>query len=102
MTQSDDWFLIGHARFRVRAAAGLSDFLASCLAARLPLMGNSISFWPAVALRGFLPFVAWASLPMLRFNASIRSTTFSPRGLGFAPTVLPLRLALISSARAAS
>jgi hypothetical protein len=36
--------LVGHARFRLRAAAGLSTFLASCLAARLPLIGNSISF----------------------------------------------------------
>jgi hypothetical protein len=33
--------LIGHARFRLRAAAGLSAFLASCLAARLPLIGNT-------------------------------------------------------------
>jgi hypothetical protein len=38
------FFELGYARFRVRAVAGLSDFLASCLAARLPLMGNSISF----------------------------------------------------------
>src|SRR5260370_148777 len=33
--------LIDHARFRLRAAAGLSAFLASCLAARLPLIGNT-------------------------------------------------------------
>ena len=37
---------------------------------------------------------------MLFFSASIRSTTFSPRGLGFGLIVLPLRFALQSHQRA--
>ena len=69
----------GHARFRALDAAGLS-FFASALAARLPLIGSSISFCPAAALGGFLPFAGSAlrSFAMLCFRASIRSTTFSP------------------------
>ncbi len=74
----------GHARFRALDAAGLS-FFASALAARLPLIGSSISFCPAAALRGFLPFAGSAprSFAMLRFRASIRSTTFSHFGRAF-------------------
>jgi hypothetical protein len=49
----------GHARFRALDAAGLS-FFASALEARLPLIGSSISFCPAAALRGFLPFAGSA------------------------------------------
>ena len=73
-------------------AAGLS-FFASSLSARLPLIGSSISFCPAAALRGFLPFAGSAprSFAMLRFRASIRSTTFSPFGRAFAAIGLPLR-----------
>jgi hypothetical protein len=93
------WLLIrllamssGHARFRALDAAGLS-FFASAFAARLPLIGSSISFCPAAALRGFLPFAGSAprSFAMLRFRASIRSTTFSDFGRAFnglAATVL--------------
>ena len=78
----------GHVRFRALDAAGLS-FFASALEARLPLIGSSISFCPAAALRGFLPFAGSAlrSFAMLRFRASIRSTTFSP---AFAAMGLPL------------
>src|SRR5258708_38874424 len=65
-----------------------SDFAAFFSAAFLPSIGSSISFWLAAALRGFLPF-AGASLARLFFNASIRSTTFSPRGRGLGPIVLP-------------
>jgi hypothetical protein len=68
-------------RFRLRAGAGLSAFLVSCLAVRLPLIGSNISFCPAAAFRGFLPFVGVASLAKLFFSASIRSTTFH-RGAG--------------------
>jgi hypothetical protein len=81
-----------HARFRVLEAAGLS-FFASAFAARFLLIGSSISFCPAAALRGFLPFAGSAprSFAMLRFRASIRSTTFSPFGRAFAAIGLPLR-----------
>jgi len=81
-----------HARFRAVDAAGLS-FFASALEARLPLICSSISFCPAAALRGFSPFVDSAprSLAMLRFWASIRSTTFSPFGRAFAAMGLPIR-----------
>jgi len=66
----------------------------------MPSIGNSISFWPAEAFRGFLPFGAALSPAMLFFSASMRSTTFSPRGRGLVAMVLPLRLALMSSVRA--
>ena len=57
------------ALFRARAGAVLSAFLLS-LGGRLLLIGSSISFCPAAALRGFLPFTgAGASdRPMLRFE----------------------------------
>ena len=48
-----------HARFRVLEAAGLS-FFASAFAARFLLIDSSISFCPAAALRGFLPFAGSA------------------------------------------
>ena len=81
----------GHARFRALDAAGLS-FFASALEARLPLIGSSISFCPAAALRGFLPFAGSAprSFAILRFRASIRSTTFLPFGRALAAMGLPL------------
>src|SRR5258708_37410539 len=46
---------------RAGARTGFSAFLRSCtfgssLAARLPLIGSSISRWPEAALRGLLPF----------------------------------------------
>jgi hypothetical protein len=67
-------------------------------------MGISISFWPDDALRDFLAGFpgdddAW---PMLRRKASIRSTTFSPRGRALAVTGLPDRFLLIRSTSAAS
>jgi hypothetical protein len=76
-------------------------FLASALAALLPLIGSNISFCPAAALRGFLPFAGSAprSFAMLRFRASIRSTTFSPVGRAFAAMGLPLRFSRNSSRR---
>src|ERR1700722_667296 len=49
-----------------------SGFAAFFSAGFLPAIGNSISFWPAVALRGFLPF-AGGSLARLFLSASIRS-----------------------------
>jgi hypothetical protein len=72
--------------------SGLAAFFFS--APRFPSMGRSISFWPAEAFRGPLPFGV-ASLAKLFFNASMRSTTFSPRGRGLDPIVFPLRLALL-------
>ena len=74
------------------------------LAARLPLIGSSISFCPAAALRGFLPFAGSAlrSFAMLRFRASIRSTTFSPFGRALAAMGLPLRFSRNSSRRLCS
>ena len=66
-------------------------------------MGRSISFWPAVALRGFLPLTGVAvSLAKLFFSSSIRFTTFSPFGRGLALMFLPRRLSLMRSASAAS
>jgi hypothetical protein len=90
----------GHARFRALDAAGLS-FFASALAARIPLIGRSISFCPAAALRGLLSFAGSdpRSFAMLRFRASIRSTTFSPFGRAFAAMGLPLRFSRNSSRR---
>lgn len=64
-----------------------STFFLSSLAARLPLIGSPSD--QAAALRG-LPFAGWASLAMLRFRASIRSTTFSPFGRAFDVIALPL------------
>src|SRR5258705_4212944 len=79
-------------------------FAAVSLATFLPWMGISISFWPAAALRGFLAGFAsdddaWS---MLCRRASIRSTTFSPRGRALAVTGLPDRFVLMRSTSAAS
>ena len=63
----------GHAHFRAPRPR------ASAFASRFPLIGSS----PLVRLR---PLFA-----MLRFRASIRSTTFSPFGRAFAAIGLPLR-----------
>src|SRR4029453_2601448 len=82
--------LPNHPAFLVRAAlpTGFSAFfgasLTASLAARLPppLIGNSISRWPAAAFFGFLPLVLAAagvacfSLARLRLSASIRLMTF--------------------------
>lgn len=60
------------------------------MAGFLPAIGISISFCPAAALRAFLADFFAASVvaavppPMLFRSASIRSTTFSPRGRAFA------------------
>ena len=78
--------------------SGLAAFFS---AGFFPSIGNSISFWPAAALRGFLPF-AEASLAMLFFRASIRSTTFPPLGRALGLMVLPWRFALMSSVSASS
>ncbi len=82
---------------RTEGRAGFSAFFGawtfgSSLAVRLPLIGNSISRWPATALRGFLPVAfeeeaafgagaACRSVARLRFNASIRLMTL-PLDLG--------------------
>src|SRR5918995_5776438 len=84
--------LPNHPAFLVRAAdrAGFSAFfgasLTVSLAARLPLplIGNSISRWPAAAFFGFLPLIfsaagmACCSLARLRLSASIRLITLPP------------------------
>src|ERR1700723_4422228 len=74
------------------------------LAPFLPWIGISISFWPADALRVFLSGFAGGedALPILWRNASIKSTTFSPRGRALAVTGFPARLLLMSSPREAS
>src|ERR1700688_447333 len=74
------------ADFRCDLAAGF--FAAVSFACFLPAIGISISFWSAAALRGFLVgFVvalgSAAAPPTLLRSASIRSTTFSPRGRSF-------------------
>jgi hypothetical protein len=51
-------------------------------------------------LAGLLAFARGASLVMLFLSASMRSTTFSPRGRALAAIVLPLRFALMSSVSA--
>ena len=70
-------------------------FTTASFAAFLPVIGISISFWPADAFLDFLAgfFGAWVSAeaPLtLRRSASIRSTTFSPFGLSLGLMVLPL------------
>jgi hypothetical protein len=65
-----------YADFRCGLAAGF--FVAASLADFLPAIGISISFWPAAALRGFLPdffgaLVSAAAPPALRRSASITS-----------------------------
>jgi hypothetical protein len=93
----------GHPRFRALDAAVLS-FLASALAARLPLIGSSISFCPAAALRRLLPFAGSdpRSFAMLRVSASIRSTTFSLFGRALAAMGLPVCFSRNSSRRLCS
>src|SRR5881392_1604938 len=109
--------LPNHPAFLVRAAdrAGFSAFfgvsLAVSLAARLPvpLIGSSISRWPAAAFFGFLPlaFSAGAAACLvparLRFSASIRLMTLPPDfGAAFGAVLMPLRFWLISSISADS
>src|SRR6185436_20577097 len=70
---------------RLAARTGFSAFFGACfavsLAARLPppLIGSSISRWPAAAFFGFLALVAAGaacfSLARLRLSASIRLMT---------------------------
>src|SRR6267143_2114055 len=95
--------LPNHPAFLVRAAVrtGFSAFfgasLTVSLAARLPppLIGNSISRWPAAAFFGFLPLafsaagVACFSLARLRLSASIRLMTL--------PVLFGAALALVLS-----
>jgi hypothetical protein len=101
-------------RFLRRDGAPQADF--RCLAAGffaavsfcfLPSIGISVSFWSAAALRGFFPAYFGALLsaavpPTLRRSASIRSTTFSPRGRSFGVIGLPERLLLMRSTKAVS
>src|SRR5215212_2978666 len=113
--------LPNHPAFLVRAAdrAGFSAFfgvsltasLAVSLAARLPppLIGNSISRWPAAAFFGFLPLALAAagaacfSLARLRLSASIRLITLPPVfGAAFGLVLRPLRFWLIRSISACS
>src|SRR6201987_4270384 len=94
------------ADFRCCLLAGF--FAAVSLAGFLPAIGISISLWRAAAFRGFLAdfFGALVSAgtppPTLRRSASIRSTTFSPRGRAFGVIGLPLRFWLIRSINAVS
>lgn len=77
-------YAVPYADFLCALAAGF--FAAASFDAFLPAMGISISFCPDNALRGFMPdffgvlVSAAGPPPTLRRNASIRSTTFSPRG----------------------
>src|SRR2546428_6336781 len=80
--------------------ASLTVSLAVSLAARLPppLIGNSISRWPAAAFFGFLPLafsaagVACFSLARLRLSASIRLMTLPVLfGAALALLLRPLR-----------
>jgi len=100
-------FSIGRARAPASRTLWLLHLGAS-LAARLPLIGSSISRWPEAALRGFLPFAAGAgadcfSLARLRFSASIKLMTL-PLDLGaaFAVVRTPLRFWLMRSISADS
>src|ERR1700720_2834216 len=101
--------VIGEAWLRLRRYADLRCLDAGLLAVVslapfLPWIGISISFWPADALRVFLSGFAGGedALPILWRNASIKSTTFSPRGRALAVTGFPARLLLMSSTSAAS
>src|SRR5258708_6523562 len=98
---------------RAGARTGFSAFFGCCtfassLAARLPLIGSSISRWPSTRLPGFLPlaFAAGAdcfSLARLRFKASIRLMTLPlDFGPAFAGKRTPLRFLLIRSISADS
>ena len=92
------------ADLRCGLAAGF--FPAACFGF-LPAIGINISFCPAAAWRGFFtdffgPFVSAAAPPTLRRSASIRSTTFSPRGRSFGVIGLPARFWLMRSIRAVS
>src|SRR5580692_2885841 len=94
-----------YADFRCCLAAGF--FAAVSFACFLPKIGMSISFWPLDALRGFLAaffgaLVSAGAPPTLRRRASIRSTTFSPRGRSFGVIGLPVRFWYGSNGRAAS
>jgi hypothetical protein len=75
-------------------------FLCFSLQRAYPLIGRSISFCPAAALRGLLSFAGSdpRSFAMLRFRASIRPTS-SPFGRAFAAMGLPLRFSRNSSRR---
>src|SRR6202000_2558734 len=105
----------GYPAFFARAdvRAGLSAFLAgalvSSLASRLPLIGSSISRWPSMRLRGFLPLAAGGggadcfSFARLRFSASIRLMTLpADFGAAFAVVGMPLRFWLMRSISADS
>ena len=90
---------------RAGARTGLVAFFGSSLA-RLPLIGSSISRWPAAALRDFFALAGGAdccSLARLRFSASIRLMTLPPVfGAAFGATRMPLRFLLIKSTSADS
>src|ERR1700682_4768317 len=87
---------------RAGARTGFSAFFGCCtfgssLAARLPLIGSSISRWPSTLLPVFLALVFAGgadcfSLARLRFNASIRLMTLPlDFGAAFAVVRRPLR-----------
>src|SRR5260370_25805536 len=70
---------------RAGARTGFSAFFRSCtfgssLAARLPLIGSSISRWPEAALRGFLPLAGGAA------------GCFSPARLRVRPSIIFMTL----------
>jgi len=92
------------ADFRCDLDAGFVDASFACF---LPAIGISISFCPADAFRAFFAGffgaeVSAAAPPTLRRSASIRSTTFSPRGRSLGLIGLPARFWLMSSIRAVS
>ena len=71
-------------------------------------MGNEATGWNGKVvmvqpINGAFGFADGVPPPRLRFSASIRSTTFSPRGRGVAAVMTaPSRLRLISSTSASS
>ena len=88
------------ARSFSRAASSLRRSASRRLRSRS--IGISISFWPLAAFRDFFAgffgdLVSAAPPPTLRRSASIRSTTFSPRGRSFGVIGLPARLLLMRS-----
>src|SRR6476659_7536416 len=93
-----------YADFRCGLDAGF--FAVVSLAAFLPEIGISISFWPAAALRGFLAdfcgALSAAAPPALRRSASIRSTTLPAARRSFGVIGLPARFWLMRSTRAVS
>jgi len=90
-------------KFAIRRPVERSGFAAFFFSApRLPSIGSSISFWPAVAFRGFFApgSSCLAGDALLQRIHEIHHVL--ARGRGLAAMVLPFRFALMSSVRASS